>query len=256
MAEEVKIVDVAGGPAAEATLQELLKVMKAGGGSGGGGGKSAESASKAQDLYTTSVTRGTKTRKENTKAVEDSTGALGRMSGALGSIGGGIQNALGGLIGIAKNFGVAMTEATTVGGVLEAIPVFGNVLGQATGYFQSSVESFRQLSEVGAGFGNDMMAIRRGSAEAGLSLDQFSSMVAGNSERLGLLGSTSGEGAARMGRLTKQLRSQEAGLLSLGFTQESVNEGFGEYIEMMAQSGRLRGRSDASLTAGATAYLT
>ena len=49
MAEEVKIVDVAGGPAAEATLQELLKVMKAGGGSGGGGGKSAESASIAQE---------------------------------------------------------------------------------------------------------------------------------------------------------------------------------------------------------------
>ena len=53
MAEEVKIVDVAGGPAAEATLQELLKVMKAGGGSGGGGGgKSAAAATKAQDLYT------------------------------------------------------------------------------------------------------------------------------------------------------------------------------------------------------------
>jgi hypothetical protein len=255
MAEEVKIVDVAGGPAAEATLQELLKVMKAGGGSGGGGGKSAAAATKAQDLYTTSVTRGTKTRKTNTKAVENSTSALGKMSGALGSIGGGVGAAFGGLIGIAKNFGVAMTQATTVGGVLEAIPVFGSVLGQATGYFQSSVESFRQLSEVGAGFGNDMMAIRRGSAEAGLSLEQFSSMIAANADRVGLLGSTSGEGARRMGRMTKQLRSQEAGLLSLGFTQESVNEGFGDYIEMMARSGQLRGRSDRELTAGATNYL-
>ena len=255
MAEEVKIVDVAGGPAAEATLQELLKVMKAGGGSGGGSGKSAAAATKAQDLYTTSVTRGTKTRKTNTKAVENSTSALGKMSGALGSIGGGVGAAFGGLIGIAKNFGVAMTQATTVGGVLEAIPVFGSVLGQATGYFQSSVESFRQLSEVGAGFGNDMMAIRRGSAEAGLSLEQFSSMIAANADRVGLLGSTSGEGARRMGRMTKQLRSQEAGLLSLGFTQESVNEGFGDYIEMMARSGQLRGRSDRELTAGATNYL-
>ena len=255
MAEEVKIVDVAGGPAAEATLQELLKVMKAGGGSGGSGGKSAAAATKAQDLYTTSVTRGTKTRKTNTKAVENSTSALGKMSGALGSIAGGVGDVFGGLIGIAKNFGVAMTQATTVGGVLEAIPVFGSVLGQATGYFQSSVESFRQLSEVGAGFGNDMMAIRRGSAEAGLSLEQFSSMIAANADRVGLLGSTSGEGARRMGRMTKQLRSQEAGLLSLGFTQESVNEGFGDYIEMMARSGQLRGRSDASLTAGAQNYL-
>jgi hypothetical protein len=38
MAEEVKIVDVAGGPAAEATLQELLKVMKGSSGGTGGGG--------------------------------------------------------------------------------------------------------------------------------------------------------------------------------------------------------------------------
>ena len=43
MAEEVKIVDVAGGPAAEATLQELLKVMKgSAGGSGGGGSSDAD----------------------------------------------------------------------------------------------------------------------------------------------------------------------------------------------------------------------
>ena len=48
MAEEVKIVDVAGGPAAEATLQELLKVMK--GGAGGGGGGSSDAAAKATGL--------------------------------------------------------------------------------------------------------------------------------------------------------------------------------------------------------------
>ena len=256
VAEEVKIVDVAGGPAAEATLQELLKVMKAGGAGGGsGGGKSTAAATKAQDLYTTATTRGTKTRKTNTKAVKDSTSAFGKMSARMGSVFGTVGNVLGGLTGIAKNFGAAMTQATTIGGVLEAVPIFGSVLGQATGYFQSSVESFRQLSEVGAGFGNDMMAIRSASAEAGLSLEQFSSMVSSNSESLGLLGNTAGAGAARMGRMTKQLRSQEAGLLSLGFTQESVNEGFGDYIEMMARSGQLRGRSDASLTAGAQNYL-
>ena len=66
MAEEVKIVDVAGGPAAEATLQELLKVMKGGAGGGGsGGGGSSDSASKASDLYTAAVTRGTKSQAKN-----------------------------------------------------------------------------------------------------------------------------------------------------------------------------------------------
>ena len=87
MAEEVKIVDVAGGPAAEATLQELLRVMKGkGGGGGSGGGGSTEASSKAQDLYTTAVTRGTKSRRQNTKAVDNSTGALKRMAGAVGGL--------------------------------------------------------------------------------------------------------------------------------------------------------------------------
>ena len=44
MAEEVKIVDVAGGPASEATLAELLKTMKL----MSGGGSSDAKGAKAQ----------------------------------------------------------------------------------------------------------------------------------------------------------------------------------------------------------------
>ena len=255
MAEEVKIVDVAGGPAAEATLQEILKVLKGQGGSGGGSASTKE-ATKVQDLYTTAVTRGTTVRKKNTKAVEKATSATERFSSVVGGIMGGIGSALGGLVGIATNFGKAMTEATTIGGVLEAVPVFGSVLGQATGYFQNSIDTFRQLSETGGSFGNDMMAMRNASAQAGLNLEQFASMVGNSSANLTLLGGTVSGGAQRMGRLTKQLRSQEMGLMSLGYTQESLNEGFNEYIEMMAASGQLRGRSDRELTAGAANYLT
>ena len=254
MAEEVKIVDVAGGPASEATLQELLKVMK-GGGSGGGSAGSTKAAAKANDLYTTAVTRGTTVRKKNTKAVKDATSATEKFSNAVGSAFSGIGSVLGGTIGIIKNFTGAMASATTIGGVVEAIPIFGSVLGQATGYFDKSLSSFQQLSQVGAGFGNDMMAMRNASAQAGLSLEQFASAIGNNSERLRFLGGTSSEGAARFGRLSKALRTQEAGLMRLGFTQEEVNEGLMDYIEGQALSGNLRGRSDRSLAAGAEKYM-
>jgi hypothetical protein len=258
MAEEVKIVDVAGGPAAEATLQELLKVMKgqSGGGSGSGGGKSAAAASKAQDLYTTSVTRGTKTTASNTKAVKDNTSAFSTLTGITKAGLSGLGATLGVTAGLVTNFGNAVMNATSITELLEAIPVFGSVLGKATGYFDASLNTFRQLSETGAGFGNDMLAMRSASAQAGLSLDQFASMVGNNSERMGLLGASTSQGAARFGKITKQLRSSEAGLLRLGFTQESVNEGFGDYIELMARNGTLQGRSNASLAAGAQSYLT
>ena len=255
MAEEVKIVDVAGGPAAEATLQEILKVLKGGGGGGGGGAGSTKAAAKASDLYTTAVSRGTTVRKQNTKSVKDATSATEKFSNTLGSVLGGIGSIIGGTIGIVKNFGAAMTEATTIGGVVEAIPIFGSVLGQATSYFDKSLSSFQQLSQVGAGFGNDMMAMRNASAQAGLTLEQFASAIGNNSERLRFLGGTSSEGAMRFGKLSKVLRSQEAGLMRLGFTQEEVNEGLMDYIEGQALSGNLRGRSDRSLAAGAEKYM-
>ena len=258
MAEEVKIIDVAGGPAAEATLQEILKVLKGQGGSGGGGGTAA--AAKVQDLYTTAVTRGTTVRQQNTKEVKKSTEALGGftsnltkgISGAFGLLG----TVLGGATGLLVNFGNALASANTIGELVESVPIFGSMLGKVTGYFDQSLSTFQQLSQVGAGFGNDMMAMRTAAAESGLSLQQFAETIGNNSQQMGLLGGTTSEGAKRFGRLTRTLRQQEAGLTRLGLTQQDVNEGFSDYIEMMAASGQLRGRSDAELTAGAANYLT
>lgn len=256
MAEEVKIVDVAGGPAAEATLQEILKIMKQRAGSSGGADAGNKAAAKAQDLYNQSVNRGVTAKKGNTKALETNTSALSAFGKGLLSITGLIGSAFGAVIGITKNFVNALTNATTIGEVFEAIPIFGSVLSQATGYFQEGINTFRQLSEVGAGFGNDMMAMRNAAAASGLSLEMFSQMVSNNSEMLGLLGGTTSDGAARLGQLTKRLRSSDMGLMSLGFTQEQLNEGMAAYIEMQAKSGRLQGQTDAQLVEGAKSYLT
>mgnify|MGYP001626693519 FL=1 len=257
MAEEVKIVDVAGGPAAEATLQEILRVMKTGGSGGGGGSKSA---AKAQELYTTAVTRGTTVRQQNTKEVKRSTEAVGSFNSALTKGIGGAFSILGrtimGATGLVTNFGNSLANANTIGELVEAVPIFGSMLGKVTGYFDQSLSTFQSLSQVGAGFGNDMMAMRGAAAEAGLSLDMFAETIGNNSQNMTLLGGTTSEGSKRFGRLTRTLRQQEAGLTRLGMTQQDVNEGFGDYIEMMAASGQLRGRSDRELTTGAANYLT
>lgn len=253
MAEEVKIVDVAGGPAAEATLQEILKLMKAKSG-GGGGASSADT--KVQELYTTAVTRGTKTSTNNTKAVKENTESFISLSSIMTGSFGALGRVLMGATGLITNFGNSIASANTVGELVEAIPVFGSLLGKVTGYFDESLSTFQQLSQVGGGFGNDMMAMRRAAAQSGMSLQQFAEVIGNNSANMTLLGGTVSEGASRFGRITRTLRQSEAGLTRLGMTQQDVNEGFNEYIEMMASSGQLRGRSDRELTAGAASYLT
>ena len=257
VAEEVKIVDVAGGPAAEATLQELLKVMKAGGSGGGSGGTA--SSTKAQDLYTTAVTRGTTTRKENTKEVKKSTEAVKSFSsginGAMGIALKGFTGTIGIAAGLITNFGNAVASSSSISEFMTAVPVFGATLSKVSGYFDKSLDTFRQLSEQGAGFGNNMMAMKLAAAQSGLSLDQFASVIGSNSDRMNLLGGTTSDGAKRFGQLSKTLRSSNSGLMALGMTQESINEGLIDYMDSQALAGQLRGRTDASLAAGAQSYM-
>ena len=142
MAEEVKIVDVAGGPAAEATLQELLKVMKGGAGGGGGGG-SSDAAAKATGLYTDSVTRAIKSQAKNTKGLDKGTTALEKMASAVGGLVTGafglLKNVLGGVIGIGVNLIKAFGDGTgTLTDMVSAIPGIGSILGMFTGYLDNT----------------------------------------------------------------------------------------------------------------------
>jgi len=147
MAEEVKIVDVAGGPAAEATLQEILKIMKRGGqsGSGGGGG-----GAKAQDLYTKAVTRGTTTTKKQTAEVKKSTSALKSFSSGLNSTLGFAFNAFGSVLGATTgqltNFAGAVQNSNSITEFLSQVPILGSALGKASAYFDKSLGTFQQLS--------------------------------------------------------------------------------------------------------------
>lgn len=253
MAEEVKIVDVAGGPAAEATLQELLKVVKSiSAKRGGTGGESAAT----QALFTKAVSEGTKATKAKSIALNAGAKTVNVFAKGLGAATGLLKGALGAAVGVVGNFASALANASNMGELLEAVPIFGSVLGKASGYFQKGADTFQQLSEVGAGFGQNLFELRNAAAQSGLTLEQFASVIGNNSTAIGLLGATTSEGAKRFGRVTKQLRSSEAGLLALGYSIEGLNEGTAAYIELQAAAGQLRNKSDKELTEGAKNYLT
>ena len=258
MAEETEITNVGGdGVASEATLLNLLSAMESLGGKGGG--KSA--AAKAQEMYNKRQADGIKIIDTESKVRDKGVDALKRANKALKKFGSVLADgAAGGLFAVGASLKNLSTEilmgGNQIGDFTKHLPLVGDHLGILTGYFQGSIDTFRNLSDVGAGFGGDILAMRQASADASLSLEQFASLVGGSSGTLTMLGSTVTQGAQRLGSMTKELRNADRGLMNLGFTQESLNEGMVDYLENQALAGQLRGRSDRSLIDGAQNYLT
>ena len=91
--------------------------------------------------------------------------------------------------------------------------------------FDTNIETFRQLSQVGGNFGKSIVDLRTAAATAQLPLDDFSKLIAQNSERLAaLFGSTTqgAQGIARLGAATRELGIDR--LAPLGFTVDEINE--------------------------------
>ena len=261
MAEEVKIVDVAGGPAAEATLQELLKVMKgmSGGGGAGGGGGATTAATKAQDLYTTAVTRGTKSRKTNTKAVDNSTSALKKMANAAGSIVTGafslFGKTIGALIGVGTGLVKAFGDGTgTLTDMVSQVPIIGSILGTFTGYLDNTLSVFQQLSSSGASFNNNLTQLRVSAAGAKVSLESFAGLIGDNTQNLAAFGGTVTQGALMFGRARKALNRYETDLLNMGLTFEEINEGLMDYMTLNRAGSRGQQQDMAALAAGSAMY--
>ena len=254
MADEVKIVDVAGGPASEATLSELVKTLKAMGG-GSSDPKTKKAEDKATKLYTDSVNKGTKANKKETKATKDTTEAVSSFGDRMKSVAGGIVGGFTNVLASVANMGMVFTTgANTIEEFVKTVPMVGGVLGSMAGYFQNGTDTFRQLSAQGAAFGNNIETLRRSAAEAAMPLDMFANMVASNSTTLTLLGGTISEGAARMGKLSKEMRN--AGFLEMGFTMEELNEHTLGYMALQARRGRLEKAGSDAERQGLQSYIT
>jgi DNA-binding transcriptional MerR regulator len=88
-----------------------------------------------------------------------------------------------------------------------------------------NIETFRQLSQTGANFGQSIVALRTAAADAALPLDDFASLVASNSQNLAALFGSTTQGAQRiaeLGRVTREVGIER--LAPLGLTVDEINE--------------------------------
>ena len=88
-----------------------------------------------------------------------------------------------------------------------------------------NIETFRQLSQTGANFGQSIVTLRQAAADAALPLDDFASLVASNSQNLAALFGSTTQGAqaiARLGAITREVGIDR--LAPLGLTVDEINE--------------------------------
>ena len=96
------------------------------------------------------------------------------------------------------------------------------VLGQR---LDVNIETFRQLSQTGANFGQSIVSLRQAAGTAALPLDDFAKLVGQNATSLAALFGSTTQGARGIAELGAAVREQGiASLAPLGFTVDEINE--------------------------------
>ena len=129
-----------------------------------------------------------------------------------------------------------------------------NVLGLQTlgNRLDVNIETFRQLSQTGANFGQSIVQLRTAAAEAALPLDDFASLVANNSQNLAALFGSTTQGAqaiARLGAITREVGIER--LAPLGLTVDEINETLLLNLDSQRRTGILGRLTDQQRTQSA-----
>ena len=254
--------------ATEATLEKLLKAFTAGGGSGSTFSKTADDASK----------RETKARKDGTKATKEDTKELSKHTSTVRKSLDALDEFVDSLAKSAKRGLLNMGESITgmagqlmggghrisdfskhVTGLVGEFPIFGKLLGETGQMFfnvlDGQIDTFRQMSGVGADLGDDLFAWTSATAEARVSLDTLTSVISENSKSLALSFGGAAEGAKRYTQVLSGVRDLSKEFTALGYTVEEQAEYTAEYLETQRRQGTLTGRDNRSLIQGTRNYM-
>ena len=258
MADEVNIGNVGGdGVASEVTLQRLASAIgkMSGGGADGKkaaagiaalGKKAGNAADDIEDLQDASDIAGA--------AMLDAGRSAGKLSRSLlGAAGNGITGLLSSFGGLAKE---ALMGGESMSDFTRHIPIVGSLLSGLTGIFDQNLDSFRQMSNSGAVFGEGLNGLRNLSAQAGIPLAEFGDLVADNSQRMAFFGGGVANGSVQFAKMAKELRTGPGRVfMGLGYTAQDLNESLLDYAEYTQRQQRTDGKNAKLSTTSAANYL-
>jgi hypothetical protein len=264
--------------ATEATLKDLVKSVKVMSAKLGKGamsekelkrffteisksGKIIRSNTDEERKRTAALKNGNKTigdetsaRDKSSKSIEKSQTSFNKFGQNVLDVGASFFNLASELANMGDSLGSAASvfgKIPVAGGLLQA--VFGSIAGSAEKLFSA----FQTSASVGATFGGSITAMVRASSDAGLTFDQFSNIIAKNSQGLALLGNGVDSGAKRFAVLSKNMRTSltAEGLANLGYSAETANSAMAGYVSRLAKTGQAQGMTTSQLTKSSTNYL-
>jgi hypothetical protein len=115
---------------------------------------------------------------------------------------------------------------------------------------------FRELSTVGADFGDSIFASRMAAIDAGLSLDTFQKAVKSNADTFALLGGNVNLGAKRFTAISKIVqRDLQPTFSKYGLTMEDTTDMLADYLEIQTGLGTAQKMSNEELVQGTENYV-
>lgn len=156
------------------------------------------------------------------------------------------QGAVLGLTSLMNEMSTLGNSITGAANVFSQIPVVGTVLsrvfGAIAGAADRSYKAFQQSASVGANFSGSITEMIDSATVAGLTIDQFSALVAKNGEALAMLGKGTASGARRFAELGKMMRDSGVAdqLYRMGYTAQDINDGMLQFTSRLAKGGALQ----------------
>lgn len=211
-----------------------------------------------------------------TKALEEDKGKLNKEFagamldsgiGILGSALSGLISVVGDMVGAGKVFAQSLLNdevtlssfANTLSEASSKIPIFGSLLGGLFGvigsfakYLESTRDAITKMGESGAAFNDNINAARSAAKAAGVSLEEFASVVTQNAQALSVFGTVT-DGAKALGEASKQVRGR---LLNMGMSIDQINSELPDAMELFAVGARGQNKSTAELAGSAAGLMT
>lgn len=174
----------------------------------------------------------TSKKKELVKGLDNITGSLSKTDKELATLYRQTKDASANTIGLATNLKsmAAWTLAATT------------AISASVGVVKQSVDSFRELSNIGQTFGGSMLKMQMAAADAALPLEEFTKLLKQNSL---VIAATGVKGFTDMG---KSLRASLRDFDMLNLTTQNLNEYLGEYAETQRLYGHAANMSSYNST--------
>ncbi len=227
------------GAASESTLQAILQKI----GADGKGAKEATAMAKSMNEVTKSAKNASNTfdqhvayHKKFSSVIQDFGLNIVKGTDKFGDF-------TSSLTGYMSQFGLGFTLLAQ--GIQRLVDELDQQIGR-----------FRELSTVGADFGDSIFASRMAAIDAGLSLDTFQKAVKSNADTLALLGGNVNLGARRFTAISKVVqRDLQPTFSKYGITMEETTDMLADYLEIQTGLGTAQQMSNEELVQGTENYV-